>query len=120
MCQIVLQHSKCNLLSLSSHCLLTCLCHVTVTQGAHNLQYFNVVTGISQFFPLVSFLLLLLLLIVLIVCNCFFFLGRTGTAICAWLIASGQFEQAKVMFLHYWASPPTKKINKQIKEISHY
>ena len=118
MCQIVLQHSKCNLLSLSSHCLLTCLCHVTVTQGAHNLQYFNVVTGISQFFPLVSFLLLLL--IVLIVCNCFFFLGRTGTAICAWLIASGQFEQAKVMFLHYWASPPTKKINKQIKEISHY
>ena len=49
-----------------------------------------------------------------------FFLGRTGTAICAWLIASGQFEQAKVMFLHYWASPPTKKINKQIKEISHY
>ena len=50
----------------------------------------------------------------------FFFLGRTGTAICAWLIASGQFEQAKVMFLHYWAYPPTKKINKQIKEISHY
>ena len=23
-------------------------------------------------------------------------LGRTGTAVCAWLIASGQFEQAQV------------------------
>ena len=45
-------------------------------------------------------------------------LGRTGTAVCAWLIASGQFEEAQVQFsIHQIINQPCASVHLQFKLI---